>query len=82
MPERTGIGKGFEVWPQLPHDRVRSLAYAARMTLRFPVASNADAALQAPLGFAMRELEARAKEEAAKAEARRAPKGPAPEAPE
>ena len=30
------------------------------MTLRFPVAPNADAALQAPLGFAMRELEARA----------------------
>ena len=30
------------------------------MTLRFPVAPNADVALQAPLGFAMRELEARA----------------------
>jgi hypothetical protein len=30
------------------------------MTLRFPVAPNADAALQAPLGFAMRELEAKA----------------------
>jgi hypothetical protein len=36
------------------------LAYAGLMTLRFPVAANADAALQAPLGFAMRETEARA----------------------